>query len=58
LLRVDKGKDQYSDQETARRMTDAIRRALNAPPKPHKEIVGNGKRAGGKRKSRVKKSDR
>jgi hypothetical protein len=39
-------------------MTDAIRRALNTPHKPHKEMVGNGKRAGAKPKSRVKRSGR
>jgi hypothetical protein len=50
--------DQYSPEETERRMTDAIRRALSTPPKPHKKMVGNGKRAGAKQKSRVKKSSR
>jgi hypothetical protein len=50
--------DQYSPEETERRMTDAVRRALNTPPKPHKEMTGNGKREGAKQKSRVKKSDR
>jgi predicted oxidoreductase len=50
--------DQYSPDETERRMTDAIRRALNTPPKPHKEMVGKGERASTTPKSRVKKSDR
>lgn len=50
--------DQYSPEEAQRRMTNAIRRALNTPPTPHKEMVGKGKRAGAARKSRVKKSDR
>lgn len=45
---------QYSERETERRMTDAIRRALSTPPKPHSEMIGKGKRAGAKRKSRVK----
>ncbi len=27
-------------------MTDAIRRALNTPPKPHKEMVGKEEREG------------
>jgi hypothetical protein len=32
--------DQYSPSETKRRMEDALRRALNTPPKPHSEMVG------------------
>ena len=32
--------DQYSPEETERRITDAIRRAVNTPPKRHKEMVG------------------
>jgi hypothetical protein len=32
--------DQYSPEETARRRDEAIRRALNAPPTPQKEMVG------------------
>lgn len=39
-------------------MENALRRALNTPPKPHKEMVGKGKRASAKRKSRVKKNGR
>jgi hypothetical protein len=34
------GEDQYSPEETARRRDEAIRRALNPPPKPQKEIAG------------------
>jgi hypothetical protein len=30
----------YSDEETARRRDDAIRRTLNTPPKPLKAYVG------------------
>jgi hypothetical protein len=44
--------DQYSPEETARRRDEAIRRALNMPPKPQKEIAGKG---GRKRKSRPAK---
>ena len=36
--------DQYGPAETKRRMEDALRRALNTPPKPHSEMVGEGKR--------------
>jgi hypothetical protein len=32
--------NQYSPEETERWMTDAIRRALNTPPKLHKEMIG------------------
>ena len=42
--------DQYSDKEATRRMDDAVRRALNTPPKPHKELVGKS----GKKKPRKK----
>jgi hypothetical protein len=36
--------DQYGPEETARRRDEAIRRALNTPPKPQKEIAGKGER--------------
>jgi hypothetical protein len=32
--------DQYSDEETERRATEALRRSLTSPPKPQKEMVG------------------
>lgn len=48
--------DQYSAEETKRRMDNAIRVALNTPPKPHSEMTAKGKRAKGKPKSRVKKA--
>jgi hypothetical protein len=32
--------DHYSPEETARRRDEAIRRALNTPPTPQKEMVG------------------
>jgi hypothetical protein len=41
--------DQYSEEETARRRDEAIRRALNTPPKPQKEIAGKSGRAPKKR---------
>ena len=46
----------YSENETALRRDDAIRRALNTPPKPHKEMIAKGERAKTQRKSRVKKA--
>jgi hypothetical protein len=39
-----KSHDEYSPEETALRRDEAIRRALNTPPKPQKEIVGKGRR--------------
>jgi hypothetical protein len=49
---------QFSDEEIARRRDDAIRRALNTPPKPLKEYVGKSERAIAQRNSRVKKAAR
>ena len=37
--------DQYSPEETERRMTDAIRRVFNTAPKPHSDMVCKRKRA-------------
>jgi hypothetical protein len=36
--------EQYTPEETARRRDEAIRRALNTPPKPHSEIAGKSGR--------------
>jgi hypothetical protein len=33
--------EQYTPEETARRRDEAIRRALNTPPKPQKDMVGS-----------------
>jgi hypothetical protein len=49
-----KSADQYSEAETERRMENAIRRALNTPPKPHKEMVGKDKRNSEAGKDRAK----
>jgi hypothetical protein len=46
--------DKYSDEETERRATEALRRSLTSPPKPQKEMVGKVGRAKGKRKRPVK----
>ena len=35
-----KSADEFSDKETKRRATEALRRALTTPYKPQKEIVG------------------
>jgi hypothetical protein len=49
-----KDDDQYSDEETERRATEALRRALTTPPKPQKEMVGKVGRAKPKRERPVK----
>jgi hypothetical protein len=49
---------QFSDEETVRRRDEAIRRALNTPPKPHKESGGKSEDAKARRKNRVKKAVR
>jgi len=36
--------EQYSSEETARRRDEAIRRALNTPPKPQRDIAGKSGR--------------
>jgi hypothetical protein len=41
--------EQYSPEETATRRDEAIRRALNTPPKPQKEIAGKSGRPARKR---------
>jgi hypothetical protein len=46
--------DKYSDEETERRATEALRRSLTSPPKPQKEMVGKVGRAKAKRKRPVK----
>ena len=46
--------DQYSDEETERRATEALRRSLASPPKPQKEMVGKVGRPKAKRKRPVK----
>jgi hypothetical protein len=56
--RNDSKDEHYSDEDTERRMKDAIRRALNTPPKPHKEMVGNDKPARASKRSRVTPSRR
>jgi len=45
---------EYSPEETARRRDDAIRHALNTPPKPNSAYVGKSERAKTYKQSRVK----
>jgi hypothetical protein len=42
---------QFSEKETARRRDEWLRRSLNTPPKPHKDMVAERKGKGGKSKS-------
>jgi len=43
--------DDLTPEEIARRRDAAIRRALNTPPKPTKELIGKTKRAMAKKKN-------
>jgi hypothetical protein len=47
--------EQYSPEETARRADEAIRRALNTPPTPQKEMVG---KVGAPNRGRPKRGSR
>jgi hypothetical protein len=51
-MRKNKPDDQYSDEETQRRMDEALRKALATPPKVHKEMIGKSGRKTGVRKRR------
>jgi hypothetical protein len=46
---------EFNPEVTARRRDEAIRRALNTPPKPQKEIAGKSDRSPRKRSRAVKK---
>lgn len=50
--------DLLEEDEIARRRDAAIRRALNTPPRPTKELIGKGKREAAKRKGQVRKASR
>ena len=52
---VDKEPDEYSPEETARRADEAIRRALNTPPTPQKEMIG---KVGAANRGRPKRQSR
>ena len=40
-----KESDSFSERETVKRMDDALRRALNTPHKPNKDIAGKGRKS-------------
>jgi hypothetical protein len=50
--KTDKYSDLYSDEETARRRDDVIRRMANTPPKPHSQMKI------GKRKAKAQPKER
>jgi hypothetical protein len=41
--RQPKSEEHYNEQETVRRRDEAVRRALNTPPKPLKDMVAERK---------------
>jgi len=47
--------DDLAEDEIARRMDAAVRRALNTPPTPTKQLIGKSERAIARRESRVGK---
>lgn len=47
---------ELSEKEIERRRDDAIRRALNTPPKPRKAVSSKRKNEAARKKSRVRKS--
>jgi hypothetical protein len=49
---------ELSEAEIERSVNDAIRRALNTPPTPAKELIGKSERAIAQRESRVRKATR
>jgi hypothetical protein len=48
--------EEIPEDEVVRRRDEAIRRALNTPPKPLKEYVGKSERAIAQQKRRIKKA--
>lgn len=49
---------EFGEEEIALRMNNAVRRALNTPPSPTKELIGKTERAQSQRESRALKKDR
>jgi hypothetical protein len=52
----DVGETQLTEADVERRMSDAIRRALNTPSTPAKELVGKTERAIAQRENRIRKA--
>jgi hypothetical protein len=55
---MSKKRELLPDNEIACRMNDAVRRALNTPPMPAKELIGKSERAIARRESRVRRASR
>jgi hypothetical protein len=55
---MERSDEEYSPEETVRRRDEAIRRALNTPPKPQKEIAGKSGRPSRKRSSRSRPTEK
>jgi hypothetical protein len=58
LMPKQEGKNGLNEEEIALRRDEAIHRALNTPPKPHKESVRKGEPAKAQRKSPAKRYGR
>lgn len=56
-MKAQQDRETYSKQETARRRDEALKRALNTPPKPHKK-KGPAKRDGPQDKRRSDRQPR
>lgn len=56
MLRTDDQPERFGDEETARRMEAGVRRALNTPPKPAKELIGKTERATAQREGRAREA--
>jgi hypothetical protein len=52
---ANKSDDQLSEKDTKKRMDDALRRALSAPPKPHKDIAGKRGKSPKPAKARIQR---
>jgi hypothetical protein len=50
--------DDLTEEEIAERMNQAVRRALNTPPTPIKELIGKSERAIARRESRVRRKEK
>ena len=50
---ISKDRGEYSDEEIAKRRDAAIRRALNTPHRPTRELIGKTERAKAQREARA-----
>lgn len=50
---ADKSEEKLSPDEIEQRMNAAMRRALNTPPKPTKELIGKSERAKSQRETKA-----